>query len=208
MQEAIPAGTGAMAAILGLEDAQIEAACREAAQGAVVDAVNFNSPGQVVIAGERGAVQRAIELMKARGAKRAIELPVSVPSHCNLMRAAGERLGEYLARVDLRPPRLRYFSPVDVAFHEQPEEIRAHLARQLLRPVQWTRTIRAIASQVAQIIECGPGKVLTGLNRRIEKRPGLDFRALDDLESIGAALQATQAAAAGGERGPGGEQRA
>lgn len=197
MQEAMAPGAGAMAAILGLDDAQIEAACREAAQGAVVEAVNFNSPGQVVIAGERAAVQRAAELAKGRGAKRAIELPVSVPSHCSLMRGAGQRLGESLADIDVRAPRLRYFSPVDVAFHEQPADIRAHLRRQLSSPVQWTRTIQALAAQVGQIIECGPGKVLTALNRRIERRPGLDFLAVEDAETLSAALAAVQAGVAG-----------
>lgn len=197
MQEAMAPGAGAMPAILGLDDAQIEAACREAAQGAVVEAVNFNSPGQVVIAGERAAVQRAAELAKGRGAKRAIELPVSVPSHCSLMRGAGQRLGESLADIDVRAPRLRYFSPVDVAFHEQPADIRAHLRRQLSSPVQWTRTIQALAAQVGQIIECGPGKVLTALNRRIERRPGLDFLAVEDAETLSAALAAVQAGVAG-----------
>jgi [acyl-carrier-protein] S-malonyltransferase len=199
MQEAIPAGTGAMAAILGLEDAQIEAACRDAAQGAVVEAVNFNSPGQVVIAGERAAVQRAIEAAKGRGAKRAIELPVSVPSHCSLMRGAGQRLGERLQKIDVGTPRLRYFSPVDVAYHEQPSDIRAHLTRQLSSPVQWTQAIRALSGELAQIIECGPGKVLTALNRRIERRPDLDFLAIEDAETLAAALEATRGGKAGAE---------
>ncbi|HET9388905.1 MAG TPA: ACP S-malonyltransferase [Steroidobacteraceae bacterium] len=199
MQEATPAGAGAMAAILGLEDAQVEAACRDAAQGAVVEAVNFNSPGQVVIAGERAAVQRAIELGKGLGAKRAIELPVSVPSHCSLMRGAGQRLGERLASMEVRAPRLRYLSPVDVAFHEHPADIRTHLTRQLSSPVQWTRTIKTLAEQVGQIVECGPGRVLTALNRRIDRRPGLDFLAVEDAESLSAALKAVQGGTAGAE---------
>ncbi|MGH8139767.1 MAG: ACP S-malonyltransferase [Steroidobacteraceae bacterium] len=193
MQEAIPAGAGAMAAILGLDDAEVEAACREAAQGSVVEAVNFNSPGQVVIAGEAGAVQRAIDAAKTRGARRAVALPVSVPSHSSLMRGAGQRLGERLAAVDISPPRLRYFSPVDVAFHEHPTQIRSHLTRQLSSPVQWTAAVRAIAAEgVAQLIECGPGKVLTALNRRIERRPGLECIALEDPASMDAAIAATQ----------------
>lgn len=192
MQEAIPPGSGAMAAILGLDEAEVEAACREAAQGAVVEAVNFNSPGQVVIAGETGAVQRAIEAAKARGAKRAVGLPVSVPSHSSLMQGAGQRLAERLAQVEISPPRLRYFSPVDVAFHDQPAEIRNHLTHQLSSPVQWTRTVRAIAAgDIAQLIECGPGKVLTALNRRIERRPGLECMALEDPAALEAAITAT-----------------
>jgi [acyl-carrier-protein] S-malonyltransferase len=193
MQAAVPAGTGAMAAILGLEDEAVEAACREAAQGAIVEAANFNSPGQVVIAGEKAAVERAIEAAKARGAKRAVALPVSVPSHSSLMRAAAERLREKLATVDLRAPRIRYVSAVDARPHERPEEIRELLVRQLSSPVRWTDTLRALAAgAVSQIIECGPGKVLTGLNRRIERRPNLSFLALDDPASIEAALTATR----------------
>jgi len=193
MQEAVPAGAGAMAAILGLEDPDVEQACREAAQGEVVEAVNFNSPGQVVIAGETTAVQRAIEVAKARGAKKAIALPISVPSHSSLMRAAGERLAQRLARIEIRVPRIQCLSPVDVRPHEQPAEIRAHLGQQLSRPVQWWATVRAIAkANIGQMIECGPGKVLTALNRRIEKRPGLDFMALEDTASVDAALTTTQ----------------
>ncbi len=198
MQQAVPAGTGSMAAVLGLEDADIEAACREAAQGEVVEAVNFNSPGQVVIAGQAAAVQRAIEAAKARGAKKAVPLPISVPSHSSLMRTAGQRLAERLAGIEIRSPRIPCLSPVDVSPHEQPAEIRAHLSQQLSRPVQWWATVRAIAkANVSQMIECGPGKVLTALNRRIEKRPGLDFMALEDPASVEAALAATQGAGGG-----------
>jgi [acyl-carrier-protein] S-malonyltransferase len=198
MQEAVPAGAGAMAAILGLEDANVEEACREAAAGQVVEAVNFNSPGQVVIAGHTEAVQRAIETAKARGAKKAIALPISVPSHSSLMRGAGERLSERLAGIDIRAPRIECLSPVDVLAHGQPAEIRAHLGQQLSRPVQWWATVRAIAKTgVGQMIECGPGKVLTALNRRIEKRPGLEFMALEDPASVDAALAATQAPSQG-----------
>ena len=194
MQEAVPLGSGAMAAILGLEDADVEQACREAAAGEVVEAVNFNSPGQVVIAGQTTAVQRAIEAAKARGAKKAITLPVSVPSHSSLMRGAGQRLSERLAGIEIRAPHIQCLSPVDVAAHQQPAQIRAHLGQQLSRPVQWWATVRAIAKTgVGHVIECGPGKVLTALNRRIEKRPGLEFTALEDLASVDAALAATQA---------------
>jgi [acyl-carrier-protein] S-malonyltransferase len=198
MQEAVPLGTGAMAAILGLEDAEVQQACREAAAGEVVEAANFNSPGQVVIAGQTAAVQRAIEAAKARGAKKAIALPVSVPSHSSLMRGAGQRLSERLASTEIRAPRIQCLSPVDVAPHQEPEQIRTHLGQQLSRPVQWWATVRAIATTgVGQIIECGPGKVLTALNRRIEKRPGLEYMALEDPASVDAALAATQAAGQG-----------
>jgi [acyl-carrier-protein] S-malonyltransferase len=199
MQEAMPAGAGAMAAILGLEDADVEQACRDASAGEVVEAVNFNSPGQVVIAGQTAAVQRAIEAAKARGAKKAIALPISVPSHSSLMRGAGQRLSERLASVEIREPHIQCLSPVDVVAHDQPAQIRAHLSQQLSRPVHWWATVRAIAKAgVGQMIECGPGKVLTALNRRIEKRPGLEFMALEDPASVDAALAATQAAASRG----------
>jgi [acyl-carrier-protein] S-malonyltransferase len=195
MQEAVPAGNGAMAAILGLGDEQIAAVCREAAQGAVVEAANFNSPGQVVIAGATAAVARAIAAARARGAKRAVALPVSVPSHTSLMHGAAARLRERLGSLELRPPRLRYVSAVDAAPHERPQEIREVLVRALASPVRWTDTLRAVsAGGIAQVIECGPGRVLTGLNRRIEKRPGLGFLALDDPASIDAALAATKGA--------------
>ncbi len=193
MQEAVPAGSGAMAAIIGLDDEAIEAACREAAQGAVVEAANFNGAGQVVIAGEKAAVQRAIEAARARGARRAVALPVSVPSHTSLMRGAAERLRERLRSLEVRAPRIRYVSAVDASAHERPEEIRELLVRQLSSPVRWTDTLRAVsAGAVAQVIECGPGKVLTGLNRRIERRADLDFLALEDPSSIEAALAATR----------------
>ncbi|HUI59613.1 MAG TPA: ACP S-malonyltransferase [Steroidobacteraceae bacterium] len=194
MQEAVPAGTGAMAAILGLDDAEVIKACADAAAGEVVQAVNFNSPGQVVIAGQASAVSRAIEAARARGAKKAITLPVSVPSHSSLMLEAGRRLSERLAKVDIRAPRIRCLSAVDVREHTDPAEIRAHLGIQLSRPVRWWETIQALAGQgIATTIECGPGKVLTGLNRRIERRPGFEFLALEDAASLDAALAATQA---------------
>ena len=196
MQEAVPAGTGAMAAILGLADADVEAACREAtaagSPGSVVEAANFNSPGQVVIAGETAAVERGIAAAKARGAKRAVMLPVSVPSHSSLMRGAAERLRGRLSGLTLKPPRLRYVSAVDAAAHSEPAEIRDLLVRQLSSPVRWTETVWAlIATGVEEVIECGPGRVLTGLNRRIERRAGLEFLALEDPASIEVALKAT-----------------
>ncbi len=196
MQEAVPAGTGAMAAILGLADADIEAACGEAAQGAVVEPANFNSPGQVVIAGEAAAVQRAIELCKARGAKRAVALPVSVPAHTRLMQSAAQRLAERLQALTVRTPHVRYLSAVDAAEHTEPDEIRALLVRQLSSPVRWSQTLQALAATgVSQVIECGPGKVLTGLNRRIEKRAGLEYAALEDVAGIDAALTMTRGTA-------------
>jgi [acyl-carrier-protein] S-malonyltransferase len=195
MQAAVPAGSGAMAAILGLDDAAVEAACREAAQGEVVEPANYNSPGQVVIAGAAAAVQRAIGAAKARGAKRAVLLPVSVPSHSSLMQGAAERLQERLAALEVRVPKIRYVSAVDARPHEDPQDIRALLVRQLSSPVRWSQTLSALSAGLAQVIECGPGKVLTGLNRRIEKRADLTFLALEDPVSLDAALAATHGAA-------------
>ena len=195
MQAAVPAGSGAMAAILGLDDEAVEAACREAAQGEVVEPANYNSPGQVVIAGAAAAVQRAIGAAKARGAKRAVLLPVSVPSHSSLMQAAAVRLQERLAALEVRVPRIRYVSAVDARPHEDPQDIRALLVRQLSSPVRWSQTLSALSAGLAQVIECGPGKVLTGLNRRIEKRADLTFLALEDPASLDAALAATHGAA-------------
>lgn len=193
MQEAVPEGTGAMAAILGLTDEQVAACCAQAAQGAVVEAVNFNAPGQVVIAGTRAAVDRAIEACKAAGAKRAMALALSVPSHCSLMRPAAERLAVRLAQVPLLPPRIRYVSAVDAAVHADPEDMRQLLVRQVASPVRWQDTVRALAAGgPAQLIECGPGKILSGMNRRIEKRPDLACLALEDAASFEAALAATR----------------
>jgi [acyl-carrier-protein] S-malonyltransferase len=192
MQEAVPAGQGAMAAILGLEDADLDAACREAAQGEVVEAVNFNAPGQTVIAGNATAVARAIEAAKARGAKRAVQLPVSVPSHSSLMTGAAEKLAARLATVDVRMPDVADVYTVDVRRHESPDGIRRALKEQLYKPVRWAETVRAmIGSGATVFVECGPGKVLTSLNRRIERRPDLKFLALDDSASVTAALAAT-----------------
>jgi [acyl-carrier-protein] S-malonyltransferase len=194
MQEAVPKGAGAMAALLGLDDADVEAACAEAAHGGVVEAVNFNSPGQVVIAGEKTAVLRAIDAAKARGAKRAIELPVSVPSHSSLMKSAGVRLGERLANTDIRSPRLRYLSAVDAVEHSDPEDIRALLGRQLSSPVRWTATVTALSGGgAAYIVECGPGGVLSGLVKRIEKGRETKVLSLDEPESFQSALAAVTA---------------
>ena len=190
MQEAVPAGQGAMAAILGLADEQVAAACEQAAQTEVVAAVNFNSPGQVVIAGHSNAVNRAVEIAKQAGAKRALVLPVSVPSHCSLMGPAAERLALYLHDVEIKPPQLPVFSNVDVTLCETPAAIRDALVRQLVSPVRWVEIIQAMAhSGVHGIVECGPGKVLTGLNKRIDR----DMAALPvhDPASLDDALEAT-----------------
>lgn len=188
MQEAVPKGTGSMAALLGLEDADVEAACAEAAGGSVVEAVNYNAPGQVVIAGEKAAVLRAIDAAKTRGAKRAIELPVSVPSHSSLMKAAGERLGERLASTDIRTPNIRYLSAVDSREHREPDDIRALLVRQLSSPVRWTQTVATLSGGgINRIIECGPGGVLAGLVKRIEKGRDTQILSLDSPDSIQAA---------------------
>jgi [acyl-carrier-protein] S-malonyltransferase len=188
MQEAVPAGQGAMAAVLGLEDAQVEAACAEAAQGEVVEPVNYNSPGQLVIAGHATAVARALEACKARGAKRALPLPVSVPSHSSLMRGAGERLRERLAGVDLRAPQLEVYA-IGLQRHGTPAQIRDNLVAQLSGPVRWSDTVREIVARGAtRIVECGPGKVLTGLNRRIEKNREIAMLAIDDAATLAAAL--------------------
>jgi [acyl-carrier-protein] S-malonyltransferase len=195
MQEAVPAGSGAMAALLGLDDAEVEAACREAAAaGGVVEAVNFNSPGQVVIAGEKAAVLRAIEAAKARGAKRALELPVSVPSHSSLMRPAGLRLAERLADIDIRTPAIRYLSAVDALEHSAPDDIRALLGRQLASPVRWTSTVAALTAAGARhIVECGPGAVLAGLVKRITRGGDTQTFALESPENVEAALGAVAA---------------
>lgn len=195
MQEAVPAGHGAMAALLGLEDADVEAACAEAAQaGGVVEAVNYNSPGQVVVAGDKAAVLRAIEIAKSRGAKRAIELPVSVPSHSSLMKAAGARLGERLVSTEIRAPRIRYLSAVDAREHDAADDIRQLLVRQLSSPVRWTATVAALSAAGArQIIECGPGGVLAGLVKRITRGGEIQTFALESPDNFTAAATAAAA---------------
>ncbi|KAB7627618.1 ACP S-malonyltransferase [Alkalilimnicola sp. S0819] len=168
MQEAVPQGQGAMAAILGLDDEQVRAACEQAAQGEVVEAVNLNAPGQVVIAGAAAAVERAIEAANGLGAKRAMALPVSVPSHCALMEPAAQRLAERLAALEIRSPRIPVIHNTDVSPAGSPDAIRERLVRQLHSPVRWVETVRYLADQgVETVVECGPGKVLAGLNRRI-----------------------------------------
>lgn len=170
MQAAVPPGEGAMAAILGLEDEAVVAVCRDAAEGQVVSAVNFNSPGQVVIAGDRAAVERASEGAKAAGARRAMLLSVSVPAHCELMRPAAEEFASALAAADFQVPTIPVVNNVDVAIYESAEQIRDGLERQLYSPVRWTETVRFLAARgVSSIVEAGPGKVLTGLVRRIDR---------------------------------------
>ena len=169
MQEAAPEGVGAMAAVIGLEDDVVRAVCAQASEsGEVAEAANFNSPAQVVIAGHRSAVERAMEIAKGKGAKRAIMLPMSVPSHCSLMRPAAERMRERLASVDIRPSSFPVLHNADVSSVSSADAIRDALVRQLYQPVRWVETIRAILSSgVTHLAECGPGKVLAGLNKRI-----------------------------------------
>jgi [acyl-carrier-protein] S-malonyltransferase len=195
MQAAVPAGQGAMAAILGVDDAEVESACAEASKtgavGEIVQAANFNSPGQVVIAGSAEAVDRAIEVLKAKGAKRAIKLPVSVPSHTALMQPAAERLAEKLQSITFAQPDVRDIYTVDVKTHQGPDSIRQALVQQLVKPVRWTETVRAMLGGGAKVlVECGPGKVLTGLNRRIDKNKDIGMLAIEDPESLQQALAA------------------
>jgi [acyl-carrier-protein] S-malonyltransferase len=191
MQQAVPLGKGAMAAILGLDDEQVVAACAAAEQGEVVEAVNFNAPAQVVIAGHATAVARAIEAAKARGAKRAVLLPVSVPAHSRLMIGAAAQLAERLAAVEVRLPDVPAVYTVDVQTHASPDGIRRAMTEQLFKPVRWADTVRAmLASGVTTLVECGPGKVLTSLNRRIERRPELRMLAVEDPDGLAAALAA------------------
>ncbi|KEQ13186.1 ACP S-malonyltransferase [Endozoicomonas numazuensis] len=171
MQEAVPAGTGAMAAILGLEDQQVISVCHDAAQGGVVEAVNFNSPGQVVIAGEKEAVARAVELAKEAGARKAMPLPVSVPSHCALMKPAAEKLAVELASIELSQPAITVIQNVTAEPCSEPEKIRENLVKQLYSPVRWVETVQHLhEAGVTQFAECGAGKVLAGLNKRIVRR--------------------------------------
>jgi [acyl-carrier-protein] S-malonyltransferase len=168
MQGAVAEGVGAMAAILGLDDDTVRAVCSESARDEVLEAVNFNSPGQVVIAGNKAAVERGMEAAKAKGAKRALILPVSVPSHCALMKPAAEKLAAYLADVKIGAPKMPVLHNADVAAYSDASAIKDALVRQLYSPVRWVETVQAIAAQgVAHAAECGPGKVLAGLNKRI-----------------------------------------
>lgn len=175
MQEAVPPGVGAMAAILGLDDASIVKACAMAAQNEVVSAVNFNAPGQVVIAGNKAAVERAIEAAKSLGAKRALPLPVSVPSHCALMKPAAKQLEQMLTKIVVKKPRIPVINNVDVVAQTDPDRIKDALLRQLYSPVRWVEVVQAMVNLGAeQFIECGPGKVLCGLNKRITSEMPVD----------------------------------
>lgn len=191
MQTAVPVGEGAMAAIIGLDDAAINAVCAEAARGSgqVVAAVNFNSPGQVVIAGHSGAVDAAIGLLKEAGAKRAMPLPVSAPFHTELMKPAGERLAEVVAGLTIKTPKIPVVHNVHATAENEPEKIKSLLVEQIYSPVQWTRCVEAIVkSGATNIVECGPGKVLSGLSRRIDK--SLHSFSLEEPEELLAALDA------------------
>jgi [acyl-carrier-protein] S-malonyltransferase len=193
MQAAVPHGEGAMAAIIGLDDSDVEAACREVEDGGVVEAVNFNAPGQVVIAGTAAAVARAIAAATARGARRALPLPVSVPAHSSLMAPAALKLRERLEATAVEAAAGVQVYGVDVKVHDDPDEIRAGLVKQLHTPVYWAATVRTlIAAGATRIVECGPGKVLTGLNRRIDKNRDLKMLALEDAASLEEGLAAAR----------------
>lgn len=189
MQQAVPAGQGGMAAILGLEDADVLAACAEAAQGDVVSAVNFNAPGQVVIAGSAAAVERAIEACKARGAKRAMALPVSVPSHCALMKPAAERFAESVEALSWQAPQIPLVQNVSAAVVSDLATLKADLLAQLYSPVRWVESMVRLSEQgVTDLVECGPGKVLSGLNKRCVK--GINTYNLDTPDAFAAARAA------------------
>jgi [acyl-carrier-protein] S-malonyltransferase len=183
MQQAVPVGTGSMAAILGLSDEQVQQACLEAAQGEVVDAVNFNAPAQVVIAGHKAAVERACEAAKRLGAKRALPLAVSAPFHCSLLKPASEQLAARLATTPMQEPQVPVINNIDVAAESDPERIRDALARQAAGPVRWSQIIAKMAADgVTHVIECGPGKVLSGLTKRIT--PGVESLSIADMTSL------------------------
>lgn len=187
MQEAVPEGQGAMAAILNLDDAAVRAACAESAQGEVVEAVNFNAPGQIVIAGSKAAVERAMQACKAKGARRAVSLPVSAPFHSALMRPAAERLGSYLADVTVSVPKFPLVNNVDVKVETQPPAIKSALVRQAASPVRWVETVQKMrADGVTHVLECGPGRVLAGMVKRIDG--ALQVHALSDRASLEQAL--------------------
>jgi len=189
MQSAVPQSIGAMAAILGLEDEQVKAICAEAAQGEVVEAVNFNSPGQVVIAGNPAAVERAMAAAKEAGAKRALPLPVSVPSHCSLMKPAAEKLAEALKDITIKQPQIRVIHNADVASYDDADKIKDALVRQLYCPVRWTETVNALVSEgITESAECGPGKVLAGLVKRINKEASCS--ALTNADQVTAFIEA------------------
>jgi len=188
MQSAVPVGTGGMAAILGLDDATVIKVCAEAsaASGGIVEAVNFNAPGQVVIAGASDAVTKACELLKAAGAKRALPLPVSAPFHSSLLQPASEKLQGYLANIEFKAPTIPVINNVDVAILNDPVAIKDALVRQAAKPVRWQETIQAMAQQgITQVVECGPGKVLAGLTKRINDQltgvPVFDETSLNEV---------------------------
>lgn len=188
MQEAVPVGQGGMAAILGLSDDDVRTACLEGAQGEVVEAVNFNAPAQVVIAGHKGAVERACEVAKAKGAKRALPLPVSAPFHSSLLKPASERLRGYMEKLVFSPPQVPLINNVDVAITHNVTDIKDALVRQAASPVRWVETIQKMAAEgVSHVIECGPGKVLTGLTKRISSE--LTGEAIVDQASLDKVLE-------------------
>lgn len=189
MQQAVPEGVGGIAAILGLDDEVVRAVCSKGAQGEVLEAVNFNSPGQVVIAGNRAAVERGMELAKSNGAKRAIMLPMSVPSHCSLLKGAAEQLRDYLKNVTVSTPSVPVLHNADVASYNDAASIKDALVRQLYSPVRWVETVQALGKQgITHNVECAPGKVLAGLNKRIDTNQ--QAMAINDGEALKAALAA------------------
>jgi len=191
MQEAVPVGQGGMAAVLGLSDDDVRAACAEAAQGEVVEPVNFNAPAQVVIAGHKAAVERACEVAKAKGAKRALPLPVSAPFHSSLLKPASDRLREYLASVNFASPSIQLINNVDVASETDAAPIKDALVRQAAAPVRWVESVQKMSTLgITRVIECGPGKVLSGLVKRIDAQLSAD--AINDQASLEAVLEASQ----------------
>jgi len=191
MQEAVPVGVGAMAAILGLDDGRVIEACAEAAGDEVVEAVNFNAPAQIVIAGHRAAVARACDISRRLGAKRAVTLAVSVPFHSSLLASAADRLRVRLASVDVRSPSVPVINNVDVAVESDPQRVKDALARQAAGPVRWTQIIQAMSERgITHVVECGPGKVLSALTRRIA--PGFQSLSVSDPDSLRQALSAVR----------------
>ena len=187
MQAAVPEGEGAIAAVLGLDDAVLATVCEASADGEVVEPVNYNAPGQTVIAGHRAAVERSLEAAREAGAKRAVMLPMSVPAHCSLMKPAAEKLAERLADVELREPEIPVLHNVDVSLSADPAAIRERLVAQVRSPVRWIECIQALsAAGIVEAVECGPGRVLAGLNRRIER--GMNIQAIHDPDSLAKAL--------------------
>jgi [acyl-carrier-protein] S-malonyltransferase len=186
MQEAVPEGTGGIAAILGVDEDTIREVCRESAQGEVVEPANLNSPGQIVIAGHRAAVERAMAIAKAKGAKRAMMLPMSAPSHCSLMKPAADRLAGRLESIEIRKPLVPVIHNRSVEAYDDPAKIRKALVEQLYNPVRWIETVQFLGHKgVRRVVECGPGKVLTGMGKRIV--PDIEYVALNDAASLAAA---------------------